>query len=112
MILYISGPMTGIANSNFPAFHRAARELRAAGYTVISPAEICQEHGLPWAQYLRKDIAELLKCDAVALLPGYLNSKGAMLEKHIAEELGMQVDTVGMWLKEARKCDADRSSQP
>jgi hypothetical protein len=100
--------MSGLPEHNYPAFHDAAALLRAAGYDVVNPAEKNLPLGLPWATYLRRDIEDLVKCDAVALLPGYLHSKGAMLEKHIAHELGMQVDTVGMWLKEARKCDVDR----
>lgn len=37
--LYIAGPMSGIPGFNFPAFIAAAAALRAAGYTIISPAE-------------------------------------------------------------------------
>jgi hypothetical protein len=40
MIIYISGPMTGYPDLNFPAFHLAASVLRSEGFTVISPAEI------------------------------------------------------------------------
>lgn len=38
--LYISGPITGMPDLNFPAFHAAAAALRAAGYTVTNPAEL------------------------------------------------------------------------
>lgn len=37
--VYIAGPMSGIAQFNFPAFIAAAAALRAQGITVISPAE-------------------------------------------------------------------------
>lgn len=37
--LYIAGPMSGLPQFNFPAFHAAAIALRAAGYAIISPAE-------------------------------------------------------------------------
>ena len=89
MRVYLSGPMTGIQDNNFPAFHRAADELRAKGFDVVSPAEI-QEAGT-WELCLRADIRELCTCDAIALMPGWENSKGAQLELHVAHRLGMQV---------------------
>lgn len=83
--------MSGYLGMNFPAFHAAAATLRAEGYEVVNPAEICPEMGKDWAYYMRKDIAELLKCDKIYLLKFWWNSKGASLEKHIAETLGMEM---------------------
>lgn len=87
--VYLSGPMTGIAGNNFPAFHEWAARLRAQGYDVVSPAEI-QEAG-SWEMCLRADLRELCTCDAIALMPGWENSKGANLELHVAHRLGMGV---------------------
>jgi hypothetical protein len=87
--VYLSGPMSGIVDNNFPAFHRAAAQLRASGLDVVSPAEI-QEAGT-WELCLRADIRELCTCDAIALMPGWENSKGANLELHVAHRLGMEV---------------------
>jgi hypothetical protein len=41
--LYIAGPMTGIPDSNYPAFNQAEIELRAAGYDVLNPVA-SEEH--------------------------------------------------------------------
>lgn len=87
--VYLSGPMSGIVDSNFPAFHAHAAQLRAAGFDVVSPAEIQEAGTLELC--LRADIRELCACDAIALMPGWENSKGANLELHIAHRLGMQV---------------------
>jgi hypothetical protein len=38
--IYLSGPMTGLPDLNFPAFHAEAARLRALGYDVINPAEL------------------------------------------------------------------------
>ena len=62
----------------------------ALGYSVTSPAEL---HGddvsQSWDWYLRRDIAALVECDEIALLPGWMNSRGARLEHHVAAMLGM-----------------------
>jgi hypothetical protein len=36
---YIAGPMTGLPEFNFPAFHAAAASLRARGFEVENPAQ-------------------------------------------------------------------------
>ena len=87
--IYLSGPMTGIPENNFPAFNFWAARLRADGYDVVSPAEI-QEAGT-WELCLRADLRELCTCDAIALMPGWEGSKGANLELHVAHRVGMRV---------------------
>ncbi|MGK2829220.1 DUF4406 domain-containing protein [Ralstonia pseudosolanacearum] len=86
--IYIAGPMTGIQDLNFPAFHEAARALRAEGHDVVNPAEINSDPAAGWLTCMRADIRELMTCDAIYLLPGWENSRGARLEAHIAERLG------------------------
>lgn len=90
-ITYISGPMTGLPEFNYPAFNAKAAELRASGRAVINPAEH-DEPGLPWSEYLRKDIRALMDCSVIHLLPGWSRSKGALLELHIARELGFDIE--------------------
>ncbi|WP_290906303.1 dATP/dGTP pyrophosphohydrolase domain-containing protein [Aquabacterium sp.] len=87
--VYLSGPMTGIADNNFPAFHEWAARLRADGYAVVSPAEIPEAGS--WELCLRADLRELSSCDAIAMMPGWENSKGAHLELHVAHRLGLEV---------------------
>ena len=41
MNIYVAGPMRGYPEFNFPSFHAAAAQLRAAGHTVFNPAERC-----------------------------------------------------------------------
>jgi len=89
--VYIAGPMTGLPELNFPAFHAAAAELRTRGFEVVNPAEVNPDAGMPWAECMRRDIPELLTCHTVAVLPGWEQSRGATLEVHIAMQLGMQV---------------------
>ena len=90
--IYISGPMTGLPEFNFPAFHARAAELRAQGRDVINPAEHDELPDQPWHVYLRKDIRLLMDCDTIHMLPGWSRSKGARLEHHVAVELGFTVE--------------------
>jgi hypothetical protein len=97
--LYLAGPMTGLPDFNYPAFNAAAAQLRAAGYTVVNPAENGLPATAPWADHMRADIIAMLhQCNAVALLPGYETSKGAQLELHIAKSLRWPVMVVQLWL--------------
>jgi hypothetical protein len=90
-VLYLSGPMTGKPEFNFPAFNAAAADLRARGFEVINPAELDAADDAPmaWEQYLRRDIKRLVDADRIARLPGWEHSRGAKLELHIATALGM-----------------------
>lgn len=97
MKLYIAGPMTGLDDHNFPAFNEAAVLLEECGYTVENPADQGVIDGWEWHQYLRVDLAKMLKCEGVATLLGWTTSRGAKLEVHVARELGMQVKMVDQW---------------
>jgi hypothetical protein len=89
--IYISGPMTGLPELNFPAFAAATQELRGQGVNVINPAEHDEIPDMPWSFYLRKDIRLLMNCNAIHMLDGWTKSKGARLERHIAVEMGFAV---------------------
>lgn len=92
--IYISGPMTGIKDFNFPAFNGAACALRCAGYDVVNPAEINPDGSKPWSECLRSDIKALCDCDTIVMLDGWENSAGAHLEMHIAHRVGITVITI------------------
>lgn len=90
--VYVSGPMTGLPELNFPAFHAAAKRLRDQGAIPVNPADHGLVEGAQWADYLRYDLAMVATCERLLLLPGWSRSKGARLELHNARELGMPVD--------------------
>lgn len=92
--IYIAGPMTGLPELNFPAFHLAAEWLRGMGHEVVNPAEINPDTSMEWHECMRADFAQLVTCQCIYLLPGWEDSRGAKLEHHIAERLGMRVEFV------------------
>jgi hypothetical protein len=99
--VYVSGPMTGIPHHNFPAFHAATAALRAAGYEPVDPSVHGADPSKTWTDFLRRDLLDLLSCEAVALLAGWESSRGANLEVYVAKSLEMPVRTVDEWVSES-----------
>lgn len=88
--VYIAGPMTGLADLNFPAFDAEAERLRAEGIDVINPAEI-NGADCSWEECMRRDIGQLVHCTRIHLLPGWESSAGASLKYRIACAIGMEI---------------------
>jgi hypothetical protein len=100
--------MRGIPDFNFPAFKDAAFKLRALGHEIFSPAErdenkhnprmfkgagniesIEGKGGFSLREVLGADLEWIGKnADAVVLLPGWENSKGAQAERALALAIG------------------------
>jgi hypothetical protein len=86
--IYLSGPMTGLPDNNYPAFNTAAEQLRDRGFEVVNPAEAptCDT----WLDYMRLDLVELIQhADALVYLEGWQDSKGAGIEIYVAHALGI-----------------------
>ena len=104
MKIYISGPITGLPNKNIEAFNTAAEKLRTLGFEVLNPFDLDQTGFNPeecWFKYLKRDLKEMLSCDALCLLPGWEESKGARLEIIVAIQLALplfRLDTDGTML--------------
>lgn len=92
--IYIAGPMTGLPENNYPAFHEAAARLRKRAWHVENPAENPNPHtdaACEWTAYMRMGVSQLMTCHAIYLLPGWQKSKGANLEYFIAQRLGLTI---------------------
>ena len=87
--IYIAGPMSGLPDFNYPAFNAEASRLRALGYHVENPATNPAQSD--WPGYMRVAIRQMLTCDMVVLLPGWADSRGAILERSIAMKLDIPV---------------------
>jgi hypothetical protein len=90
--VYVSGPMTGFPDLNYPAFHAKATRIRKMGYLVTNPAEHFNgRKDLDRETYLKNDIRELVRCDYITFLEGWESSKGAVLEYLVSLECGIKV---------------------
>lgn len=93
--IYISGPISGI-NDYKERFAKAKKKLEAQGFSVCNPVDLdslvkCHFSDPTWVDYMKIDIRFLCVCDSIFMLKGWENSRGAKLEHHIAQELGMKI---------------------
>lgn len=107
--VYIAGPMRGIPLFNFPAFDAARDLAKAKGWDPISPADIDRDSGFhendPNADvytpevnrtFAGRDVAAILSLrgeegDALALLPGWEGSTGALAELALAKWVKLRI---------------------
>lgn len=96
MRLYVIGPVSGVPDLNRRSFEGARRELEGAGYEVVIPHDVVPPD-TTWDLAMRLSIAEMMCCDAVAMLDGILRSDGAMIERDLCRRIGIDCLTVAMW---------------
>lgn len=103
MKLFLVGPR--FDGADFTQFHKVAAEWRSNGEKVVSPAELDVAEGADlnngWdgvelgRQYesdlFRRDIAELVRCDGIALLPGWQDDDDCVLMYDIANACNMTI---------------------
>jgi hypothetical protein len=118
MIIYISGPMTGMRDNNRRGFEKAHGKIIDAfqnteawdDLKIINPLAIAGEvnarfDGInasrhqkikpQWSDYMKLCIPVLCTATHILFIKGWEKSKGAALERHIAESLGIPcVETV------------------
>lgn len=88
--IYLASPMSGFPDNNYPAFHAEAARLRSLGYTVENPAENDPPPCCTWLGWMRLGLAQLIRCDTIAMLDDWHYSKGATIEWQLASQLGMK----------------------
>lgn len=100
--VYVAGPMTGVEYHNFPQFYFTTDVLKSRyNLRVENPAdndgganwqeayENATKVAYSWEYYLRRDLKRMLTTDALVVLPGWRQSRGAQLETYVARKLGM-----------------------
>jgi len=98
--VYISGPMTGLPDLNYPAFNHAALQLRSVyGLHVENPAESPVPPCGSWLGYIRMAVAQIAKVDCIVTLPGWESSRGAKVEVDLALGLGLPVYSLAGFLR-------------
>ena len=85
---YISGPISGLpleqAKRNFQL---AENYLSGYGIKSVNPVNLSHDHAGHWQDFMKVDIKALMNCNAIYLLKGWENSRGAVIEAALAREL-------------------------
>ena len=93
--IYIAGPMTGVEDYNYPMFDVVAEMLREWGFEVVNPTELKHnedpEADVSLDEYMVLDLPYVIACDALALLPGWEQSRGSNVELLVALACGREV---------------------
>lgn len=99
MKIYVIGPVSGLPEMNRPAFEDARSALRSLDgrFKVSIPHDFVPADA-SWRAAMRISVRALLEHDAVAWLPGTDESRGALVERDLAEGLGMPCSALGEWL--------------
>lgn len=93
MKIYLSGPMKGYIDSNYPLFHKVSAELRLIGHYVYNPAEFKHsEEIFPIRKAFREYCLFICdEADAIMLLPGWEKSLGASAELALAKNCKLTI---------------------
>ena len=95
-VVYISGPMTGIKDFNYPAFAQKSQELRRCGFVVINPAVTGEEdtsnlESVEWHDYMISAIDRMRKATALYQMRGWWRSYGAWVEFIVARKMKLRM---------------------
>lgn len=78
--IYLSGPITGVEDykERFLAADLFLEKIYEGDATILNPAK--NPEGLRPADYMRLSFAMIDAADVVSVMPGWANSRGAVLE--------------------------------
>lgn len=97
IIVYLSGKMTGLAESEYKEnFRNAELFYRSCGFEVVNPCNLSEvvlqkKPDATYEDFMREDLRALRSCTYIALLEGWESSPGARREKAEAERLGLEI---------------------
>ena len=80
MKIYIAGKITGMEEEAERLFQQAEDRLTEMGYEVVNPMKLPHDHDKQWLSYMIECLTALKECDAIFMLPNWMDSAGAGIE--------------------------------
>lgn len=89
---YIAGKIGNLPEEEYKAnFEWAKGEVYSLGFEPVSPVDLPHNHSKTWSDYMKEDLVEMLKCDAVYALRNWRTSPGATIEINTALAIGINI---------------------
>lgn len=90
--VYISGRVTGLdLNEVKKQFSEFEDKINSCGYQAVNPINNGLTEKDPWIEHMCVDLKMLYYCDAILMLKGWEESRGAYLEHEMARVLGKAI---------------------
>lgn len=90
--IYIAGKITGLPiNQVLRKFASAQSEIEDLGFRAINPVAVVNDSSCDWNIAMKLCIRELIDCDGLVLLPCWIDSKGAKIERQLADDLNIPI---------------------
>lgn len=91
MRVYIAGKISGLDHDKaYEKFDEAETMLQAIGLKAINPMK-GGDWSLSWEKQMVRCVDLLMHCDAILMLDNWIESRGARIEKYIADERRIMV---------------------
>lgn len=95
---YLSGPMSGYTDYNYPYFEEVTQLFRSAGVKVESPHEnpwpkdhTTMKPDELWLTMMKMTVDQMNQCQGIILLRGWPQSKGVRVELAFAMQEGWPI---------------------
>lgn len=91
--IYIAGKVTGLTPEEY---HKNFDDARTIVYTyypyaeIILPSELCDDDW-SWERSMEVCIDTLWGCDAIVMMENWKDSHGAIIERKLAQKLGIPI---------------------
>ena len=90
--IYNSGRISGLSRENVVnKFAEADETIKAGGFLPVNPLKSWVPEWCPWLVHMAADIILLMRCDAIYMQKDWEQSRGARIEKKIAEKIGLKI---------------------